>query len=117
MPRIFPTSLRLALVTLAFTVTAVCSNATDKGTVRTRIVLDPTTFPKISRPLLQETADLTAKTVDEMIPEPYPNGASPTILCFVANGEWADKPRAVVGKPWKTESDLHAVFARGCSPV
>lgn len=97
-----PGGLLLLLVGAVVAISALTVDAADKP-APTRIVLDPTTFPKISRPLLQETADNTAKMVDEMIPGGYPNGASSTILCFVADGDWADKPRAVVGKPWKSE--------------
>jgi len=82
---------------------AVSLSAADRPLNSTRIVLDPNTFPKISRPLLQDTADQVAKTVDELIPGGYPNGAPSTILCFVANDKWAEKPRAFVGKPWKIE--------------
>lgn len=82
---------------------ALGANATPRPATPTRIVLDPTTFPKISRPLLQETADQVAKTVDELIPGGYPNSSSSTILCFVTHGDWADKPRAIVGRPWKIE--------------
>jgi hypothetical protein len=82
---------------------ALGANATTRPTTPTRIVLDPTTFPKISRPLLQETADQVAKTVDELIPGGYPNSSSSTILCFVTHGNWTDKPRAIVGKPWTIE--------------
>lgn len=81
----------------------VSGHAVSHAAIRTRIVLDPATFPKISRPLLQETADQVAGVVDEMIPGEYPNGASPTILCFVSRGKWADKPRAFVGDPWRIE--------------
>lgn len=44
-----------------------------------------------------------AKAVDELIPGDYPNSSSSTILCFVAGRKWADKPRALIGKPWKIE--------------
>ena len=90
-------------VALAFAISVLPCSATNRTSTPTRIVLDPTTFPKISRPLLQETADQVAKTVDELIPGGYPNSSSSTILCFVAHGNWADKPRALVGKPWKIE--------------
>jgi len=82
---------------------ALCCSAADRRSPPTRIVLDPTTFPKISRPLLQETADQVAKAVDELIPGGYPHTSSSSILCFVANGTWKDMPRALVGNPWKME--------------
>ncbi len=82
---------------------ALCCHGADLRPTPTRIILDPTTFPKISRPLLQDTANQVARDVDELIPGEYPNGASSTILCFVAKGRWADRPRAFVGKPWKIE--------------
>src|SRR5512146_1938779 len=88
--------LLLCLVTVA-----ACCPATQA--VNTRIVLDPTTFPPISRPLLQETADQVAKAVDELIPGDYPNGRNPKILCFVAKGKWGQQPRAFIGKPKKIE--------------
>ncbi len=91
----------LFLIVVSFA--ALGANATPRPSTPTRIVLDPTTFPKISRPLLQETADQVAKTIDELIPGDYPGSSSSTILCFVADGKWADKPRALVGKPWKIE--------------
>ena len=87
-----------------------CS-ATNGRSSPTRIVLDPTTFPRISRPLLQETADQVAKTVDELIPGGYPNSNSSTILCFVGHGGWVDKPRALVGKPWKVEPPSASRYA------
>lgn len=91
-------SARLLLLAFFFAVTCGAADRTF-----TRIVLDTTTFPRISRPLLQETADQVAKVVDELIPGKYPRNASPVILCFVANGTWRDMPRAIVDKPWKIE--------------
>jgi len=90
------------LLVLVFTVSLRC-DASGRPASPTRIVLDPTTFPEISRPLLQDTADQVAKTVDELIPGSYPHMSSSTILCFVANGKWGNMPRAVIGKPWKIE--------------
>jgi hypothetical protein len=81
---------------------ALCSLTTQAST-NTRIVLDTTTFPPISRPFLQETADQVAKTVDQLVPGDYPNGRNPKILCFVAKGKWGQQPRAFVGKPKKIE--------------
>ncbi len=100
---------RLLRIVVLVAIAWLLANAADKPTP-TRIVLDTTTFPKISRPLLQETADNTAKMVDELIPGDYPNGASSTILCFVSDGEWADKPRAVVGKRWEAEPAAAAKY-------
>jgi hypothetical protein len=84
------------LITLAF-----CCPKTQAS--NTRIVLDPSTFPPISRPLLQETADQVAKALDELIPGDYPNHRNPKILCLVAKGKWGDHPRAFIGKPRKIE--------------
>lgn len=86
----------------ALLISSMCS-ARAATLSRTKIVLDPSTFPKISRPLLQDTADQVARVVDDMIPGGYPSQTTPRILCFVAKGNWADKPRALVGKPWKIE--------------
>jgi hypothetical protein len=91
------------LLTLLLVGSALVCSAKTGSKSATQIVLDPSTFPKISRPLLQDTADQVARVLDEMIPGEYPGGRSPKILCFVANGKWGDKPRALVGKPWKIE--------------
>src|SRR5512142_42303 len=98
--RLSARDLRRLLLCLA--TVALCCPATQAST-NTRIVLDPTTSPPISRPLLQETADQVAKAVDELIPGDYPNGRNPKILCFVAKGKWGEQPRAFIGKPKKIE--------------
>lgn len=87
---------------LLFLLFGICATTTYASSA-TRIVLDRSTFPKISRPLLQETADQVAKAIDDLIPGDYPKGRAPKILCFVANGNWGNQPRAFVGKPWKIE--------------
>lgn len=78
-------------------------NSRSYAASSTRIVLDRSTFPPISRPLLQETADQVAQEVDRLIPGDYPAGRNPKILCFVASDTWAEMPRAFVGKPRKIE--------------